>query len=63
MNKTNFVVEIWKKEVTQEMIITAQDLHIVRKLEAIAKRAVEMKPVADYKTFKQISKKIPINKN
>lgn len=45
------------------MVITAQDLFIVKKLEAIAKRAKEMKPIADYKTFKQISKKIPINKN
>ena len=45
------------------MYITAQDLYVVKKLEAIAKRAKEMKPIVDYKTFKEISKKIPINKN
>lgn len=45
------------------MYITAQDLYVLKQLQAIAKRAAESKPIEQYKTFKQISKKIPINKN
>lgn len=45
------------------MYITAQDLYVVKKLQAIAKRAADMKPIEQFKTFKEISKKLPVSKN
>lgn len=35
----------------------------LKEMEAIAIKAKEMKTIEQFKTFKQISKRIPINKN
>ena len=52
------------KILTVLMIITQQDLYVVRKLHALAIRAKENElPKIENKLVKKIAKKIPINSN